>query len=305
MGGAALRVWDVIADRHDLGIDIVNRNLGGDFSFMPPDYDGKIRMDCSSPDAMDNILALTTSYDLAFGNDPGAGSHGIADAGGLMAPNQFLAVCVNYLLSHRPCWPRSLKVGKTLVSSGLIDRMAENQGYEVFEVPVGSKWFVDGLARGELAFAAEESAGASFLSFDGEPWSTDKDGIVMCLLAAEVLAVTSKTSSTYYKALKARERPSYRCIDLPATDRLKTRLAAPGPGEINADYLAGDPIESVFTHAPGNGVPIGGVKVITRNGWFAILQSGTEALFKIYAESFVDEQHLESLLGEARLLLST
>lgn len=306
MGGAALRVWDAIAERHDLGIDVVNRNLGGDFSFMPPDHDGKIRMDCSSPHAMGNILAMTTSYDLAFGNDPDADRHGIADTQGLMNPNRFLAVCVNYLLSHRPSWPRSLKVGKTLVSSGLIDRMAGDHGHEVYEVPVGFKWFVEGLASGELAFAGEESAGASFLTFNGEPWSTDKDGIVMCLLAAEILAVTGKTPSAYYQALMARDRPShYRRIDVPATDRHKTRLAALGPGDIDTDYLAGDPIEAVLTHAPGNGAPIGGIKVSTRNGWFAARPSGTEALFKIYAESFVDELHLESLLGEARLLLNT
>lgn len=255
MGGAALRVWDAIAERHDLGIDVVNRNLGGDFSFMPP--------------------------------------------------NQFLAVCVNYLLSHRPSWTRSLKVGKTLVSSGLIDRMAGDHGHEVYEVPVGFKWFVDGLASGKLAFAGEESAGASFLTFAGEPWSTDKDGIVMCLLAAEILAVTGKTPSAYYQTLMARDRPShYRRVDVPATDLHKVRLAALGPGDINTDNLAGDPIEAVLTHAPGNGAPIGGIKVTTRNGWFAARPSGTEALFKIYAESFVGELHLESLLGEARLLLN-
>lgn len=305
LGGASLPVWQAIVTRYGLGVDIMNLNQGGDFAFMPPDHDGKTRMDCSSPQAMGNVLAITARYDLAFANNPDAIGYGIADTDGLMNPNQFLAVGVNYLLSQRPSWPGSLNGGKTLVCSGLIDQVTGDYGHKVGEVPVGFKWFVESFARSELTFAGEESTGAGFQTFAGEPWTTDKDGIVMCLLAAEMMAVTGKTPSRNYQALIARERPShYRRVDLPATDQHKARLAAMGPGDISIDALAGDPVVVVLTHALGNGAPMGGVKVATRNGWFTAAPSGTEAFFKVYAESFVDEPHLQRLLGDARLLLN-
>ena len=306
MGGAALAVWDAIAKHYGLDLEVVNRKQDPDFAFMPPDHDGKIRMDCSSTAAMANLLTIKDRFDLAFGNDPDADRHGIVDAAGLMNPNHYLAVCIDYLLSHRPQWGAGLKVGKTLVSSSIIDRVVAGQGRELYEVPVGFKWFVEGLHTGELVFGGEESAGASFLTFDGQPWSTDKDGIILCLLAAEIRAKTGKLPSEYYAELTAKYgAPVYRRKDFPATADQKQKLKTLKPEDLPFTELAGDPIVEAMTVAPGNGAAIGGLKVTTRNGWFAARPSGTEDLCKIYGESFVGEGHLEEILVEAETLLGT
>ncbi|WP_432698683.1 phosphoglucomutase (alpha-D-glucose-1,6-bisphosphate-dependent) [Marinobacterium sp. YM272] len=304
MGGTSLASWDAIAEKFGLDIEVVNREQSPDFGFMPPDHDGKIRMDCSSTAAMANLLQIRERFDLAFGNDPDADRHGIVDAGGLMNPNHYLAVCIDYLLSHRPQWPADLAIGKTLVSSSMIDRVVAGQQRALYEVPVGFKWFVPGLHGGKLAFGGEESAGASFLTRDGKPWSTDKDGIILCLLAAEILAVTGKTPSQYYAELTGRYgAPVYKRIDSPATAEQKAKLKALTSDDVKADTLAGDPILGCFTEAPGNGAAIGGLKVVTENGWFAARPSGTEDLCKVYAESFKDEAHLEAILSEAQQLV--
>lgn len=304
MGGSALAAWEAIAERWNLNLQIVNRSQDPEFAFMPPDHDGKIRMDCSSTAAMANLLAIRDRFDLAFGNDPDADRHGIVDAGGLMNPNHYLAVCIDYLLSHRPAWSTELKVGKTLVSSSIIDRVVAGRGRALYEVPVGFKWFVEGLHSGELAFGGEESAGASLLTFDGKPWSTDKDGIVLCLLAAELRAKTGKLPSEYYRELTDKYgAPAYRRKDFPATEAQKQALKALRPEDLPFMELAGDPVMDVFTAAPGNGAGIGGIKVITRNGWFAARPSGTENLCKIYGESFQGEDHLEEILWQAETLL--
>ncbi|GGO79531.1 phosphoglucomutase, alpha-D-glucose phosphate-specific [Marinobacterium nitratireducens] len=304
MGGTSLASWDAISDKFGLNIEVVNRAQSPDFAFMPPDHDGKIRMDCSSTAAMANLLEIRERFDLAFGNDPDADRHGIVDASGLMNPNHYLAVCIDYLVSHRPQWLSGLSIGKTLVSSSMIDRVVEGRGHQLFEVPVGFKWFVPGLHKGELAFGGEESAGASFLTRDGNPWSTDKDGIILCLLAAEILAVTGKTPSEYYAELTKRYgAPLYKRIDSPATVEQKARLKSLTAADIKTSTLAGDPIAGCFTEAPGNGAAIGGLKVVTENGWFAARPSGTEALCKVYAESFKDEAHLQAILDEAQRLV--
>src|SRR5690554_5030931 len=306
MGGSALAVWDEIARHYGLDLEVVNRNQEPDFAFMPADHDGKIRMDCSSPAAMANLLTIKDRFELAFGNDPDADRHGIVDAAGLMNPNHYLAVCIDYLLSHRPRWGRSLKVGKTLVSSSIIDRVVAGQSRELYEVPVGFKWFVDGLHTGELVFGGEESAGASFLTFDGQPWSTDKDGIILCLLAAEIQAKTGKLPSEYYAELTAKYgAPVYRRKDFPATVGQKQKLKTLKPEDLPFTELAGDPILEAMTVAPGNGAAIGGLKVKTRNGWFAARPSGTEDLCKIYGESFVGEGHLAGILADAATWLGT
>lgn len=303
MGGSSLRVWDAIAERYDLGIDIISRHLGGDFAFLPSNHDGTISMNCASPEVMGNILAATAHYDMAFGVDPDAAHQGIADTDGLMTPSHYIAVCVNYLLSHRPSWPLSLKVGKTLASSALIDQMAENHGREIFEAPMGFEDFAQGLCNGQLAFVADEMAGGSFLAFEGNPWVTGKDGIVMCLLAAEILAVTGKTPSAYFHTLMAGDRPShYACIDAPVSEGSKALLSSLTPEEINIKSLADDPVESVLTQASGNGAPIGGVEVATRNGWFVDQPGETDAVMQICGESFLSEPHLQRLLGQAYLL---
>lgn len=304
MGGAALAVWDAVAAHYGLDLEVVNRKQDPDFAFMPPDHDGKIRMDCSSTAAMANLLTIKDRFDLAFGNDPDADRHGIVDAAGLMNPNHYLAVCIDYLLSHRPQWGAELKVGKTLVSSSIIDRVVAGQGRELYEVPVGFKWFVEGLHTGELVFGGEESAGASFLTFDGQPWSTDKDGIILCLLAAEIRAKTGKLPSEYYAELTAKYgAPVYRRKDFPATAEQKQKLKTLKPEDLPFTELAGDPIVEAMTVAPGNGAAIGGLKVTTRNGWFAARPSGTEDLCKIYGESFLGEGHLERILAQAETLL--
>lgn len=304
MGGTALPVWQVIAKRYLLDLDVVNTQIDSSFAFMPLDHDGKVRMDCSSSAAMANLLAIREQFDLAFGNDPDADRHGIVDAFGLMNPNHFLAVCIDYLLGHRPEWSNQLSVGKTLVSSSLVDRVVADHARTLYEVPVGFKWFVDGLHQGWLAFGGEESAGASFLTRRGKTWSTDKDGIILCLLAAEITAVTGKTPSEYYRELVQRHgEPHYRRVDTPCTPEQKAAFKRLKPESLTTDTLAGDLIEQVLMSAPGNQAPIGGVKVMTENGWFAARPSGTEALYKVYAESFRGKQHLNELIESAQSLM--
>lgn len=305
MGGTALAVWQALALDPALNITVVNASQAADFAFMPPDHDGRIRMDCSSPAAMANLLAIREQFDLSFANDPDADRHGIVDAAGLMNPNHFLCVCVDYLLTHRPDWAASLKIGKTLVTSSLMDRVVAAHDRELYEVPVGFKWFVEGLHKGWLAFAGEESAGASLLTFDGQAWSTDKDGIALCLLAAEMTAVTGLTPSQYYAKLTAQHgNPYYRRIDASATPEQKAAFKTLSADHIDTTELAGERIASIVLNAPGNGAAIGGIKVCTENGWFAARPSGTENLYKIYAESFISETHLHVLLSEAQELLA-
>ena len=305
MGGSALEVYQAINARYGLEIDIVNTRVDPTFSFMHLDHDGKIRMDCSSPWAMASLVALKDRYDLAFGNDTDADRHGIVTPSGLMNPNHYLSVAVWYLFGHRPRWPKEARVGKTLVSSLMIDKVAAQRGRAVYEVPVGFKWFVDGLLNGALGFGGEESAGASFLRFDGTPWSTDKDGIIMTLLAAEIRAVTGKDPAHIYRELEARHgRAYYARTDAPATPEQKKRLKNLKPDDITAKRLGGDPIEEIFTEAPGNGAPIGGLKLTTRRGWVAMRPSGTEDIYKIYAESLHSEEHLAVLSQEASAIVS-
>lgn len=305
MGGSSLAVWNAVAERFNLDLVLVNRQQDPEFAFMPPDHDGKIRMDCSSSAAMVNLLQIKDRFDLAFGNDPDADRHGIVDAGGLMNPNHFLAVCIDYLLAHRPDWGKHVRVGKTLVSSSMIDRVVAGHGGTLFEVPVGFKWFVDELHRGEIVFGGEESAGASFLTFAGKPWSTDKDGIIPCLLAAEITAKTGLLPSEHYKRLAASySAPVYRRRDFPASPEQKQRLKTLKPASLPFTDLAGDPIQNAATTAAGNGAPIGGMKVSTHNGWIAVRPSGTEDLCKIYGESFVGEEHLDAMLAQAEMLLN-
>ncbi len=306
MGGTALPVWQAVAEHYTLNLEIVNTLLDPAFAFMPPDHDGKIRMDCSSPAAMANLLKIKSRFDIAFGNDPDADRHGIVDANGLMNPNHFLAVCIDYLITHRPAWATSLKVGKTLVSSSMIDRVVASHGRELYEVPVGFKWFVAGLHEGWLAFGGEESAGASLLTREGQPWSTDKDGIVLCLLAAEIMSVTGKSPSEYYRTLTERfGEPFYKRVDTACTPEEKAGFKKLSAESVTETRLAGDPIQAVLVEAPGNGAAIGGIKVTTENGWFAARPSGTESLYKIYAESFKGESHLEELIGNAKSLLAS
>ena len=304
MGGSALAVWEAATEHYGLNLEVVNRTLDPAFAFMPPDHDGKIRMDCSSTAAMANLLTIKDQFNLAFGNDPDADRHGIVDAAGLMNPNHYLAVCVDYLLKHRPQWPAELAIGKTLVSSSMIDRVVAANGRKLYEMPVGFKWFVEGLHQGKLSFGGEESAGSSFLTFNGKPWSTDKDGIILCLLAAEITAKTGKLPSEYYRELTEQHgAPHYQRKDFPATPEQKQRLKALKPEDVPFHELAGDPVQDVFSKAPGNGAAIGGLKVITQNGWFAARPSGTEDLCKIYAESFVGSEHLARVIAQAENLL--
>ncbi|WP_086479568.1 phosphoglucomutase [Oceanospirillum sanctuarii] len=304
LGGAGLPVWQALTENTGIEIEVVNDAIDASFAFMPPDHDGKIRMDCSSPFAMENLLAIKDRFQLAFGNDPDADRHGIVDHKGLMSPNHFLAVCIDYLLSHRPQWAENLKIGKTLVSSSMIDRVVAGHQRDLYETPVGLKWFVDGLKQGWLAFGGEESAGATLLTRDGRPWSTDKDGIALCLLAAEIMAVTGKSPSEYYLGLTEKYgSPAYRRVDTPLTPEQKAGFKNLTAGSITSAQLAGEKIEQVYVKAPGNQASIGGIKVVTENGWFAARPSGTEPLYKIYAESFKGEQHLNELIDEARALL--
>tara|TARA_R110001599_G_scaffold85867_1_gene230511 strand:- start:44 stop:1639 length:1596 start_codon:yes stop_codon:yes gene_type:complete len=305
MGGTALPVWQAVAAHYSLNLDVVNTAVDPEFAFMPPDHDGKIRMDCSSAAAMANLLEIKDRFDIAFGNDPDADRHGIVDANGLMNPNHFLAVCIDYLMTHRPEWAASLKVGKTLVSSSMIDRVVASHQRELYEVPVGFKWFVDGLHEGWLAFGGEESAGASLLTRDGKAWSTDKDGIVLCLLAAEILAVTGKTPSEYYRTLTERfGEPFYKRVDTACSPEEKAAFKNLSAESVTEKTLAGDEITAVLVAAPGNAAAIGGIKVTTDNGWFAARPSGTESLYKVYAESFKGAQHLDELIENAKALLA-
>lgn len=305
MGGSNVAYWAPIAQRYRLNIDVVNPKVDPAFAFMPLDHDGKIRMDCSSPFAMANLLALKDKYALAFGNDADSDRHGIVTpTAGLMNPNHYLAVAAWYLLTFRPQWSTSAKVGKTLVTSAMVDRVAQALGRQVVEVPVGFKWFVPGLLDGSVGFCGEESAGASFLRLDGTAWTTDKDGIIMNLLAAEMLARTGTDPSRHYQALEAQHgSPRYTRLDQPATPAQKAVLKKLDRSALTATQLAGDPITAALTHAPGNGAAMGGLKVVTANGWFAARPSGTEDVYKIYAESFVDDAHLQRLVDEARDLV--
>jgi phosphoglucomutase len=305
LGGSGIEYWKRIAEHYKLDLTLVNDEVDQTFRFMHLDHDGVIRMDCSSESAMAGLLALRDKFDLAFANDPDYDRHGIVTPAGLMNPNHYLAVAIQYLFQHRPQWGKDVAVGKTLVSSAMIDRVVEDLGRKLVEVPVGFKWFVDGLFDGSFGFGGEESAGASFLRFDGTPWSTDKDGIIMCLLAAEITAVTGKNPQEHYNALAARfGAPSYNRIQAPATHAQKAALSKLSPEQVKADTLAGDPITARLTNAPGNGASIGGLKVMTKNGWFAARPSGTEEAYKIYCESFLGAEHREQIEKEAVEIVS-
>ncbi|MFE7462498.1 phosphoglucomutase (alpha-D-glucose-1,6-bisphosphate-dependent) [Streptomyces sp. NPDC057499] len=306
LGGASVAYWGRIAERHRLDLTVVNPLTDPTWRFMTLDWDGKIRMDCSSPYAMASLIEQRDRFQVATGNDADADRHGIVtpDAG-LMNPNHYLAVAIDYLYRHREGWPASTGVGKTLVSSGMIDRVAAGLGRRLVEVPVGFKWFVDGLADGSLGFGGEESAGASFLRRDGSVWTTDKDGILLALLASEILAVTGSSPSEHYAALTSRfGEPAYARIDAPADREQKAVLARLSPAQVTADTLAGEPVTAVLTEAPGNGAPIGGIKVSTENAWFAARPSGTEDVYKIYAESFLGTGHLTRVQEEAKAVVS-
>jgi phosphoglucomutase len=307
LGGASLAFWRPAAERFGVDLEIVNDSLAPTFYFMPLDWDGQIRMDCSSPYAMAKLIGLKDRFDIAFGNDPDADRHGIVTrSAGLMNPNHYLAAAIFYLFTHRPEWRPEAAVGKTVVSSSTIDRVTAKFGRTLVEVPVGFKWFVSGLLEGSLGLGGEESAGASFLRRNGRAWTTDKDGIIMGLLAAEMLARTGRDPSELYAEL-TRElgAPVYERIDAPATAEEKAVLLDLSPGDVNVSELAGDPIEGVLTRAPGNGAPIGGLKVATAQGWFAVRPSGTEDVYKLYAESFRGNDHLQRIQEEAQAIIST
>jgi len=301
LGGASTPYWNPIAEIHNLDIHVVNPVVDPTFGFMTVDKDGKIRMDCSSPYAMAGLIGLKDTYDIAFGNDPDGDRHGIVTRSvGLMNPNAYLAVAIWYLFQHRPGWSDLAAVGKTLVSSGMIDRVAQRLNRKLSEVPVGFKWFVDGLIDGSYGFGCEESAGASFLRKDGTVWTTDKDGIIMDLLAAEMTAVMGRDPGELYKELTDQlGTPLYERLDVPATPEQKTVLKKLSPDHVHASTLAGDPILSALTEAPGNNAPIGGLKIVSQNGWFAARPSGTEDVYKIYTESFKDREHLSRIQEEA------
>ncbi|MEW2425272.1 phosphoglucomutase (alpha-D-glucose-1,6-bisphosphate-dependent) [Streptomyces nigra] len=307
LGGASVAYWGRIAEQHRLDLTVVNPLTDPTWRFMTLDWDGKIRMDCSSPYAMASLIERRDRFDIATGNDADADRHGIVTPdGGLMNPNHYLAVAISYLFSHREQWPAGAGIGKTLVSSGMIDRVAADVGRELVEVPVGFKWFVDGLSDGSLGFGGEESAGASFLRRDGSVWTTDKDGIILALLASEITAVTGRTPSEHYAGLTERfGSPAYARIDAPATREEKALLAKLSPQQVTADTLAGEPVTSVLTEAPGNGAALGGIKVSTANAWFAARPSGTEDVYKIYAESFQGPDHLRRVQEEAKSVVLT
>ena len=305
LGGAAAGYWDLINAIYGLDIAVTNPNIDPTFAFMTVDHDGAIRMDCSSRYAMARLVDLKDSYRVAFANDPDSDRHGIVTPGaGLMNPNHYLAVAIEYLLTHRPGWPADAAVGKTLVTSGMIDRIVSKLGRRLSEVPVGFKWFAPGLFDGSCCFGGEESAGASFLRRDGNVWTTDKDGPIMNLLAAEITARTGRDPGERYAALTAEfGRAYYTRIDAPATQEQKAKLAQLSPESVKTSNLAGEPIIQKLTRAPGNHAPIGGLKVITSNGWFAARPSGTEAVCKVYAESFLDERHLQLLVSDAQQIV--
>ncbi|AGH74626.1 alpha-D-glucose phosphate-specific phosphoglucomutase [Edwardsiella piscicida] len=300
LGGSGIEYWQRIGEHYGLDLTLVNDHIDQTFRFMHLDHDGVIRMDCSSESAMAGLLALRDRFDLAFANDPDYDRHGIVTPAGLMNPNHYLAVAIDYLFRHRPQWGAEVAVGKTLVSSAMIDRVVKALDRRLVEVPVGFKWFVDGLFDGSLGFGGEESAGASFLRFNGTPWSTDKDGIILCLLAAEITAQTGKNPQQHYDALAARfGSPSYNRLQAPATHAQKAALSRLSPEMVQADRLAGDPITARLTRAPGNDAPIGGLKIMTDNGWFAARPSGTEEAYKIYCESFLGAEHRQRIEKEA------
>ncbi|MCS5735874.1 phosphoglucomutase (alpha-D-glucose-1,6-bisphosphate-dependent) [Herbiconiux daphne] len=305
LGGASVEYWELIRDRYGLNMDVVNETVDPQWAFMTLDWDGKIRMDCSSPYAMASLVARRHDFDISTGNDADADRHGVVtpDAG-IMNPNHYLAVAIQYLYSRREGWQPDAAIGKTLVSSSMIDRVATSLGRTLWEVPVGFKWFVPGLIDGSVGFGGEESAGASFLRFDGSVWTTDKDGILLALLASEILAVTGKTPSQHYAELTEEfGAPVYERIDAPASKAQKAQLAKLDGDAITATELAGDPITAKLSHAPGNGAAVGGVKVVTDRAWFAARPSGTEDVYKIYAESFVGPEHLAEVQAEAKLIV--
>jgi phosphoglucomutase len=306
LGGASVAYWRGIADRYGLDLTVVNQEIDPTFRFMTLDWDGKIRMDCSSPFAMASLISRQHEFTIATGNDTDADRHGIVTPdGGLLNPNHYLSVAIDYLYRHRDGWPTSAAVGKTLVSSSMIDRVTEGLHRRLLEVPVGFKWFVPGLLDGSVAFGGEESAGASFLQRDGSPWTTDKDGIILALLASEITAVTQRSPSELYRDLTARYgAPAYARIDTAATPEQKAALARLSPDQMTADQLAGEPIIAKLTTAPGNGAPIGGLKVLTPSGWFAARPSGTEDVYKLYAESFRGPEHLAQIQQEAQAILA-
>ena len=306
LGGASAAYWAAIAERHGLELTITNDAIDPTFRFVPLDWDGKIRMDCSSPYAMAKLTDLADQFDVAFANDPDADRHGIVTPGaGLLNPNHHLAACIGYLFGGHRTWPEQTAVGKTLVSSAIIDRVAAGLGRRVIEVPVGFKWFVEGLLAGSLGFGGEESAGASFLRRDATTWTTDKDGLIPCLLAAEMTARTGVDPGASYAAMAERfGRPSYRRVDVAATPDDKRVLAKLSAEQVTGEQLAGESIREVLTDAPGNGAPIGGVKVVADNAWFAARPSGTEDVYKVYAESFLGDEHLERVIAEAQELVA-
>lgn len=306
MGGSGVAYWEPMAEMYGLNMVLTNNRVDPTFSFMTVDKDGKIRMDCSSPSAMASLIEHKDQYDIAFGNDPDYDRHGIVTrSSGLLNPNHYLAVAVNYLFTNRPDWPKSAAIGKTLVSSSMIDRVAADLGRRLHEVPVGFKWFVDGMVDGSCGFGGEESAGASFVRFDGTVWTTDKDGIILNLLAAEITARTGRDPGEMYKDLEARHgAPVYERMDAPATTEQKAAFKSLTPEMVTADTLAGEPITAKLTRAPGNNALFGGLKVTTENGWFAARPSGTESIYKIYGESFKGAAHLKEIQKEAQAIVS-
>ncbi len=305
LGGTSIAVYEKINERYGLNMTIVNPDIDPTFSFMTLDHDGKIRMDCSSPYAMASLVALKDRFDIAFSNDVDSDRHGIVTpTAGLINPNHYLSVAINYLFQKRTAWSANINVGKTLVSSAMIDRVTSHLHKKVIEMPVGFKWFVNGLLNGELGFAGEESAGASFLRFDGSVWTTDKDGIILNLLAAEIRAKTGKDPAQLYQLLEQQFGTShYIRVDAPASAQQKQAIQSLDPNNVTLQTLAGEAVENILTTAPGNGEGIGGVKVVTKNSWFALRPSGTEAIYKIYAESFISDKHLQKILHEAELFV--
>lgn len=306
LGGSGVHYWAPISEKYGINIELVNPVVDPRFGFMTLDHDGRIRMDCSSPDAMAGLVRLKDRFDVAFANDPDADRHGIVTPSvGLLNPNHYLAVAIEYLISSRTAWSSTAAIGKTLVSSALIDRVVASLGRKLLEVPVGFKWFTPGPYDGSVCFGGEESAGASFLRLDGKVWSTDKDGLILNLLAAEMSAVTGRDPGERYRALTDKfGAPVYARIDTPATPEEKSRLGKLSPESVKATTLAGDAITARLTQAPGNDASIGGLKVNTSNGWFAARPSGTENIYKIYAESFKDQQHLDVIVAEARAMVT-
>jgi phosphoglucomutase len=306
LGGAGVHYWQPINEAYGLNIEVVNPKVDSTFSFMTVDHDGQIRMDCSSPYAMARLVGLKDRFQVAFANDPDADRHGIVTPSvGLMNPNHYLSVAIRYLISHRPNWPEQAVVGKTLVSSGMIDRVVRKLARTLNEVPVGFKWFTPRLFDGSCCFGGEESAGASFLRHDGTVWTTDKDGLILALLAAEITARTGKDPGEHYRELTAEfGTPYYTRIDTPATAEQKSRLRKLSAADVRESTLAGEAIQAKLTRAPGNNAPVGGLKVVTESGWFAARPSGTEDVYKLYAESFKSQSHLESIVNEARMIVA-